>query len=107
MAVLADVNYTTGAKLDALQEAAHAHNIELSIHRVANGEEIAAAIDRAQASGATALNIVASPLFYAHRHLIMERVAALHLPTIYQWPERRRKAALPPTGRAGVNCCQK
>ena len=32
-------------------------------------------------------NIVASPLFYAHRHLIMERAAAAHLPTIYEWPE--------------------
>ena len=87
MAVLADVNYTKAAKLDALQEAARAHNIELSIHRVARGEEIAAAIDSAQASGATALNILASPLFYAHRHLIMERAAALRLPTIYELPE--------------------
>ena len=65
MAVLADVNYTKAAKLDALQEAARAHNVEFSIHRVARGEEIAAAIDSAQASGATALNILASPLFYA------------------------------------------
>ena len=35
MAVLTDVNYTNDAKLDALQEAARAHNIEFSIHRVA------------------------------------------------------------------------
>ena len=87
MAVLTDVNYTSAAKLDALQEAARAHNIEFSIHRVARGEEIAAAIDSAQASGATALNILSSPLFYAHRHLIMERAAAAHLPTIYEFPE--------------------
>ena len=83
MAVLADVNYANAAKLEALQEAARAHDIEFSIHRVARGEEIAAAIDRAQASGAKALNVLASPLFYAHRHLIMERVAALRLPAIY------------------------
>jgi hypothetical protein len=57
------------------------------IHRVARGEEIAAAIDGAQASGAKALNILSSPLFYAHRHLIMERAAAAHLPTIYELPE--------------------
>ena len=78
---------TSAAKLDALQKAARAHDIEFSIHRVARGEEIAAAIDSAQASGATALNIVASPLFYAHRHLIMERAAAARLPTIYEFPE--------------------
>ena len=78
---------TTDAKLDALQEAARARNIELSIHRVAKGEEIAAAIDTAQASGATALNVLASPMLFANRQLIMDRVAALRLPTIYQWPE--------------------
>jgi putative tryptophan/tyrosine transport system substrate-binding protein len=87
MAVLTDVNYTKAAKLVALQEAARAHNIEFSIHRVARGEDIAAAIDNAQASGATALNIVSSPLFYDHRHLIMERAAAARLPTIYEFPE--------------------
>ena len=87
MAVLTDVNVTSAAKLDALQKAARARNIEFSIHRVARGEEIAAAIDSAQASGATALNTVSSPLFYAHRHLIMERAAAAHLPTIYEFPE--------------------
>jgi putative ABC transport system substrate-binding protein len=87
MAVLTDVNRIKAAKLDALQEAAHAHGIEFSIHRVARGAEIAAAIDSAQASGATALNIVSSPLFYAHRHLIMERAAAARLPTIYEFPE--------------------
>ena len=87
MAVLTDVNFTKAAKLDALQEAAHARNVEFSIHRVARGEEIAAAIDSAKASGATALNIVASPLFWAHRRLIMERAAAVRLPAIYFFPE--------------------
>ena len=87
MAVLTDVNFTSAAKLDALQKAARAHNIEFSIHRVAKGEEIAAAIDSAQASGAAALNILSSPLFYAHRHLIIDRAAAARLPTIYEWSE--------------------
>jgi hypothetical protein len=43
MAVLADANSTNAAKLDELQTAARAGNIEFSIHRVARGEEIAAA----------------------------------------------------------------
>jgi putative tryptophan/tyrosine transport system substrate-binding protein len=87
MAVLTDVNYTSAAKLDELQKAARAHSIEYSVHRVARAEELATALDSAQASGATALNVVASPLFYAHRHLIMDRAAAAHLPTIYEFPE--------------------
>jgi putative tryptophan/tyrosine transport system substrate-binding protein len=87
MAVLADVKYTSAAKLDELQKAARAHSIEYSVHRVARAEELATALDSAQASGATALNVVSSPLFYAHRHLIMDRAAAAHLPTIYEFPE--------------------
>ena len=74
-------------KLDALQGAARARNIERSIHRIATGEEIAAAIDMAKASGAAALNVLASALLSANRQIIMDRAAALHLPAIYQWPE--------------------
>jgi putative ABC transport system substrate-binding protein len=87
MAILVDVNFANAARLDELQKAARVHNIEFSIHRVARAEDIAAAIDSAQASGAKAVNIVASPLFYANRRLIMDRLAAAHLPTIYEWPE--------------------
>jgi putative tryptophan/tyrosine transport system substrate-binding protein len=63
---------------------ARKHNVEFPIHRVARGEEIAPAIDSAQATGATALNVVSSPIFYAHRHL-MERAGAAHVPTIYEF----------------------
>jgi putative tryptophan/tyrosine transport system substrate-binding protein len=86
MAPLADANKTTGVKLDVLQEAARARNIELSIYRVAKDEEIAAAIDMAKASGAATLNVLASPILDANRKLVMDRVAALRLP-MYQWTE--------------------
>ena len=85
IAALADV--TTDPPLDALLEAARAHNIELSIYRIARGEEIVAAIDRAGSSGATALNVLSSALFWGNRQLIRDRVAALHLPAIYPFPE--------------------
>jgi putative ABC transport system substrate-binding protein len=101
MAVLTDVNFTSAAKLDALQQAARARGIEFSIHRVARGEEIAAAIDSARASGATALNIVSSPFFNAHRHLIMDRAAAAHLPTIYEFPEVAEEGAFAGYGPRG------
>jgi putative ABC transport system substrate-binding protein len=86
MIALADSN-RAAVKLEALQESARARNIELSIQRIASGEEIAEAIDMAHASGATALNVLASPLLYANRKLIMDRATALRLPAIYQWPE--------------------
>jgi hypothetical protein len=61
---------------------------ELSVHQIGSGEEIAAAIDMAHASGATALNVLASPILYLGRRLIMDRVATMRMPTIYQWPEQ-------------------
>jgi putative ABC transport system substrate-binding protein len=87
MAALADSNVSTGAKLDTLREAARTHNVELSIQWVAKGEDIATAIDAATASGAEALNVLASPMLHASNQLIMDRVAALRLPSIYHWPE--------------------
>ena len=52
MAALADSSTLTEAKARALQEAARARNIDLYIHRIAKGEEIPAAIDKAHALGA-------------------------------------------------------
>jgi putative ABC transport system substrate-binding protein len=85
MAALADTRWLTEEKARALQEAARARNVELSIYRVTRAEEIAATIDKAQASGATALNLLASGMLDGNSPLIMERVAALRLPTIYYW----------------------
>ena len=61
--------------------------IELSVYRASKPEEIIPAIDAVQASGAQALNVLASPFVYANRQLILERMGALQLPAIYQWPE--------------------
>jgi len=87
MAALADSIHPPQAKLDAMKEAARARNVELSIHRIGSGEEIAAAIDTAHASGAKALNVLASPILYFGRRLIIDRAAALRLPSIYEWAE--------------------
>jgi len=54
MAVLADTS-APDVKLRALQEAAQARNIELSVHRIAKAEDVAAAIDTAKTSGSMAL----------------------------------------------------
>ena len=87
MAILADSKATRSPELQALQDAARARGVEVSIHRVASAEEITAAIDTAKASGAAALNVLSSPLLYGNRQLIMDRVAALRLPAIYPWAE--------------------
>ena len=87
MAVLADSKATRSTQLQVLQDAARARSVEVSIHRVASGEEITATIDTAKASGAAAINVLSSPLLYGNRQLIIDRVAALRLPAIYPWVE--------------------
>ncbi len=94
MAALADSNTTAPRQLQALQEATRACGVELSIHRVARSEEVVPAIDTAKTSDAAALNVLASPLFFANRRVIIERVAALRLPAMYQWPEMAEEGGL-------------
>jgi putative ABC transport system substrate-binding protein len=87
MAALAESGLLTETAARALQDAAHERGIDLSIYRIAKGSEIAAVIDMAHASGATALNVLGSSMLFGNGRLIMERVAALRLPAMYQFPE--------------------
>ena len=85
MAALAETRWLTEKKARALQEAARAKNVELSIYRVTKAEEIVATVDKAHASGVTALNVLESSMIDGNTPLIIERVAALRLPTMYMW----------------------
>ena len=87
MAALADPESTTAQQLHALREAARARGVELSIYQVTARDAIGAAIDAAKTSGAMALNVLASALFFNNRQIILQRVAEFRLPAIYQWPE--------------------
>jgi putative tryptophan/tyrosine transport system substrate-binding protein len=87
MAAIADSNVTASAQLQALQDAARARSIELSIQRIARSEEIPAAIDAAKTLGAEALNVLSSNILYNNRQIILRHVAALRLPAIYEFPE--------------------
>jgi putative ABC transport system substrate-binding protein len=87
MAILADSKTTRTPQLQAMQDAARARGVEVSIHQLASAEEITAAIDAAKASGAAALNVLSSPLLFGNQQLIRDRVAALRLPAIYSWAE--------------------
>jgi putative tryptophan/tyrosine transport system substrate-binding protein len=87
IAALVDSNITTTAHVQELEDAARAHRVELSIHRTSTPEGFAPAIEAAKAAGAQALNVLASALFFNNRTIIFERVTALRLPAVYQWPE--------------------
>ena len=93
MGALADSNRTSGTRLQALEDAAHAHGIELSVHYITRPDDIPAAVDAAKASGAAALNVLASPVLYSGRRIVMQSVAAVRLPAIYQFPEQAEEGA--------------
>jgi putative ABC transport system substrate-binding protein len=94
IAALVDSNISTASHLTALKDAARADGIELSVHSVARADDIAPAIDEARASDAKALNVLASALLFNNRKSIFERVAALSLPAMYQWPEMADEGGL-------------
>ena len=93
-AALADPRVSAPEQLRALEDAVRARGFVLSIYRAATPEEIVPAIEMAQASGAQALNVLATPLFNSNRRLIIERTSALKLPAIYQWPETAEAGGL-------------
>jgi putative tryptophan/tyrosine transport system substrate-binding protein len=94
MAALADTYTYPPERLQALQELTRQRGVELSIYRVSKPEEIAGAIQAAKNSGALALNALASPFVWVHRSIIYERVAALSLPAMYQFPRMAEEGGL-------------
>src|SRR5262245_63194063 len=87
IAVLADSNVATLDHLRALETSAQlSHGKELLIVRAANASEIETAIHDASTQGATALNVLSSPMLLSNRRTIIKRAAELRLPAIYHWP---------------------
>jgi putative tryptophan/tyrosine transport system substrate-binding protein len=94
IAALVDPNVTSSDQIQHLIEAMRSRGADLLIHRVGAAEEIIPAIDAAQAEGAQALSVFASPLANANRALLIQRMAQVRLPAIYQWHEFARHGAL-------------
>jgi putative tryptophan/tyrosine transport system substrate-binding protein len=94
MAVLADPKAINEAQLQALSNASSARGVELAVVLAGTPEEIAAAIIEAKDSGATALNVLTSPLFSFNRRIVIDRVATVGLPAIYEWPEMAEEGGL-------------
>jgi putative tryptophan/tyrosine transport system substrate-binding protein len=94
IAALADSTITPPRHLQALQAAARARGIELSVFSIAKPEESVPAISAAKAAGAQAINVLATPMTYVVRPAIFERVTELRLPAIYQWPEMAEEGGL-------------
>jgi putative tryptophan/tyrosine transport system substrate-binding protein len=93
IAALADPNIRL-TNIRALQDAAQAHGVVLSVFSAAMPEQIEPAINDAKRSGVGALNVLATPLFSENRRIIFERAVALRLPAIYEWAEMAEEGGL-------------
>src|ERR1051326_4145057 len=94
IAALVDGNTSSESHVKALQRAARSAGIELSVSGLTRAEDIPAALDRVRSSGAEALNVLASALLFNNSETILDGVANLHLPAIYQWPEMATRGGL-------------
>jgi putative ABC transport system substrate-binding protein len=94
IAILADPTFTFPAQLQVLEDAARARSLKPAVVTAKNQAEIAPAMDKGKESGATALNVLAAPLFSVNRRIVIERAAALRLPAIYEWPEIAEEGGL-------------
>jgi len=94
MAALADPRVQPQQELQALQDAARARGVELSIHPVTSTDAIVPAINAARAAGAGGLNLLAASLFGGNYKAIIAHTKALRLPAIYQWPDYVELGAL-------------
>jgi len=94
MAALADSTQTPRRHLEGLQDAARRRGVELSVFGVARREEVVPAIEAAKAASVQAVNLLASQLFTVDSGAFIERIVALRLPAVYQWPEAAEEGGL-------------
>jgi putative ABC transport system substrate-binding protein len=98
MAALADSTITPERHLQALQDGMRRRGVELLVFGVARREDVLSAIETAKTAGAEALNLLASPLFTVNSGAFIERIAALRLPAMHQWPELAEDGGLRRSG---------
>jgi putative ABC transport system substrate-binding protein len=98
IAVMFDSKVTPPYHLQVLQRAARSRGVEASILGVEAAEDIGSAMDAAKTSNAEAFNFPATPLFSVpgtrNNQMVLERVTAMRLPAIFQWPETAEIGAL-------------
>jgi putative tryptophan/tyrosine transport system substrate-binding protein len=99
--ILAGGDTMTSAGLAALRQQARGAEIairtvgrEASIPAAQQADDIATALDALKKAGVAGVNVLASLRLWQARRRIIERVAALGLPAIYQFPEYASEGGL-------------
>jgi putative tryptophan/tyrosine transport system substrate-binding protein len=90
--VLADP--TTSSTRHQLETTAQDLSIDLVHRTAANSDEILAALEEMAALHTEGINVLASASLNSARRLIIERLAALAIPAVYQWPESAEEGGL-------------
>jgi putative ABC transport system substrate-binding protein len=98
IAAMFDAEVTPPYHLQMLEHAARSRGVKLSVLGVKGPDDIAGAIDAAKASGAQAINFLATPLFSIPgsrtNQIVLERIATVRLPAMFQWPETAEAGAV-------------
>jgi putative ABC transport system substrate-binding protein len=94
IAILGDGNAVAPEQIKALQEAARTRRVEPSVFYIRAAGDIMPVMDQIKASGAAAINVLASNLAFSNRRVLIERSAALRLPAIYEWPDIAEEGGL-------------
>jgi putative ABC transport system substrate-binding protein len=92
IAVLADP--TTISTREQLAGAARGVGLDLVRFEASSRDEIGRTLDALALSKVEAINVLASPILFSNRRLIIDRAAGLRLPAIYQWPEMAEEGGL-------------
>jgi putative ABC transport system substrate-binding protein len=87
------VDPSVSPRLSELDRAAHVLAVELVQLQVRSRDEISRALNDMVAAKVEAVNVLASPLLYTSRDIILPRMRLEQLPAIYQWPEIAREGA--------------
>ena len=94
LAILADARVTKPEHLAQLEEAARSRGVEPLVRSVGKRDDVVAAIKDVQATSASAINFLATPLFSVNAVNFISQVSDLKLASIYQWPEDAEESAL-------------
>ena len=94
IAALFDTKIAPQRHTQELQAAAQARSVSLQVFGAATPQDVGPAIDAAKAAGAEAINFLATPLFTVNSGIVYERLRALRLPSIHQWPDLADDGAL-------------
>jgi len=81
------VDPSVSPKRSELETAARLLGVELAVSQLRSRDEIGRALDGLVGAKVEAMNVLASPLLYSSRDVIIPRMRQERLPAIYQWPE--------------------